>query len=262
MRHPALSPFLCLLALLCMAVTAHAQAPVHECYVVEEYSHNVESSTQGLFYYNGELYESSGGYGKSFIARVDIDSGKHIKKRKLAETLFAEGMAPIGNSFLMLTWKSGKGFVYRLGSLKWMGEFKYPAKAKPNEGWGLTYNGDKFIMSDGSARLHQHTTDSFARTASITVKDGGKPVRMLNELEYVNRYILANIWKSDRIAIIDAATANVVAWIDLSPLRDRLWSGAGVANGIAFDEGNGRLFVTGKNWDRLFAIEIDGFSLF
>lgn len=249
------------LLILTLPAAAGAVSPTYDCYVVGDYSHNVETSTQGLFFHNGELYESSGGYGKSYVARVDLDTGRVLEKKTLPEKYFAEGIAPYGNAFLMLTWKSGKGFVYRLGSLEKTGEFAYRPKQAANEGWGLTFNGDRFIMSDGTARLHQHDTKQFTRLGSITVKDGDKPITRLNELEFVNGYILANVWKSDRIAVIDATTARVRAWIDLAPLRERLFSGAGVANGIAYNHETGELYVTGKNWNRLFAIEVDGFDL-
>lgn len=250
-----------LFIILAVATAANAQAPTYDCYVVGDYSHNVETSTQGLFFHNGELYESSGGYDKSYIARIDLDSGRILQKEAIPGKYFAEGMAPYGNAFLMLTWKSGTGFIYRLGTLEQIGTFAYRPKDANNEGWGLTFNGGRFIMSDGTARLYQHDTNNFTRLGSITVKDGNKPVTRLNELEFVNGYILANIWKSDKIAVIDASTARVEAWINLAPLRQRLFSGAGVANGIAYNHDTRELFVTGKNWDRLFAIEVDGFDL-
>ena len=238
-----------------------AAAPVYQCYIVGDYSHNVQTSTQGLFYHNGDLYETSGGYGRSYLARVELDSGKILKKTTLPDAYFAEGIVPYGSSLLMLTWKSGKGFVYNLHSLEKKKEFRSRPKKSNTEGWGIAFNGDKFIVSDGTSRLYQHDRQSFARRGSIVVKDGNKPVKQLNELEYVNGFILANVWKSDRIAIIDAGTAKVKGWIDLSHLRERLFSGAGVANGIAYNHDTGEIYVTGKNWDRLFAIEIEGFDL-
>jgi glutamine cyclotransferase len=140
--------------------------------------------------------------------------------------------------------------------LKLVDRFAYRAALSSTQGWGLEFDGKRFIMSTGKARLEWHDAKTFAKTGELAVTDDGRPVPMLNELEFVGKWLYANIWKADRVAIIDVAEGSVRAWLDLSPLRERLGRGCGVANGIAYDAAGKRLYVTGKHWDRLFEIEI------
>lgn len=232
-------------------------APVYPCHIKAQYPHDPTASTQGLFYHNDQLYESSGGFGASFIAIVDLETGRHLRKHSIQGRLFAEGFAPHGGKLFLLTWLSGTGLILDPADLDSLGSFSYRRTNESVEGWGLTAANDQFIASSGTARLRFYRTDSFTPSGAVTVIDDGDPVRFLNELEYVNGLVLANIWKHDVIAAIDPATGQVRAWIDISPLRKLLGKNSGVANGIAYDAKNKRLFVTGKHWDKLFHIEVN-----
>jgi len=225
--------------------------------VAAEHPHDPQTSTQGLFIHDGRLYESSGGFDKSFLAMVELETGRHIRKNPLESRDFAEGIAPCKGRLFLLSWLSGTGFIHDLDTLDYQANFAYREKGETIEGWGLTFDGSRFILSSGTARLRFHQPDDFARTGTLVVQDGAKPIRQLNELEYVGGMILANIWKSDRIAVINPESGRVKAWIDLAPLRQRIAPESGVANGIACDTKTGRLFVTGKHWDKLFEIEVD-----
>lgn len=255
-----MKPRLFLLALLLFAASASpslAEAPLLVCRILAEHPHSPESFTQGLFIHKDRLYESSGGYGESFLAEVNLETGRAIRKVPIERRYFAEGIAPYGDSLRLLTWKSGTGFLYSLDTLTRRGSFDYRPYGSSSEGWGLTHDGTNFIRSSGEPTLYVHATSDFSLLRTIPVRDGDKPVPMLNELEYVHGHILANIWKKDRIAVIDPAKGKVRAWIDLSPLRDRIHADSGRANGIAYDADSGRLYVTGKNWNKLFEIKID-----
>ncbi|MEZ7198789.1 glutaminyl-peptide cyclotransferase [Pseudodesulfovibrio karagichevae] len=250
-------PFLLpLLAVLAWAAPAPAQAPILTCRVIAAYPHDPGTSTQGLFFRNGVFYESSGGYGRSFLAMVEPVTGRHLKTVEVAPDLFAEGVAPQGEILRMLTWKSGIGEIYALKDLRRVTSFAYRSTFDDTEGWGLDFDGKRFVMSTGRARLEWRDARTFAKTGELPVTDEGRPVPMLNELEFVGKWLYANIWKADRVAIIDMADGTVRAWLDLSPLRGRLGRDCGVANGIAYDAAGGRLYVTGKHWDQLFEIEI------
>ena len=169
---------------------------------------------------------------------------------------FAEGIAPFKDTLRLLTWQSGTCFVHSLGNLTRTGHFPYRGRGLYHEGWGLAAGKRFFVLSSGTAVLRFHSPESFTLVRALAVTDDGKPVPMLNELEYVEEFIYANIWKSDRIAIIAPTTGEVRAFLDLSPLRDRIAPESGVANGIAFDAGTGRLYVTGKHWDKIFEIAV------
>ncbi|WP_319581808.1 glutaminyl-peptide cyclotransferase [uncultured Pseudodesulfovibrio sp.] len=253
--RPALLLMLCL-ATLAWTTPVRAETPVIPCKVLAAYPHNPGTFTQGLFFHDGVFYESSGGYGRSFLAMMDPASGHPLKTETVAPELFAEGIAPSGENLRMLTWKSGIGQVYTLKGLMPVHPFAYRATAATTEGWGLASDGKRFIMSTGKSRLEWHDAKTFDKTGELSVTDDGQPVHWLNELEFVGEWLYANIWKSDRVAIIDVTDGKVQAWLDLSPLRERLSRGCGVANGIAYDAAGKRLYVTGKNWDQLFEIEI------
>ena len=250
----------CLLALLAVTLpvcTALAGAPVHTCRVKAEFPHDPATFTQGLFVQNGRMFESSGRFGKSFLAEVEPETGRHLRTYRIEASRFAEGIAPYQNTLLLLTWRSGFGFIHSLDDLSLLGSFAYRVPAEHSEGWGLTYDGARFILSSGTDELRFHQPEDFSPMGAVRVHDGGTPVKQLNELEYMDDLVLANIWKQDRIAVIDPSDGRVAAWIDLAPLRQRLAPDSGVANGIAWDPEAARLYVTGKNWDKLFEIAVD-----
>lgn len=231
---------------------AMAQAPTLPYAILHIYPHDPATSTQGLAYRDGLLIESSGGYGKSFVAVVEPETGKHIEMRPIDPVLFAEGLTLRENELFLLTWRAGRGLVFELETLTPVREFGYWA-----EGWGLANDGERFIHSDGTDILRFHRPVDFKRLDLVRVRDGDRPISRLNELEYVNGHVLANIWKTDQVAVIDPKSGQVRGWLDLSPLRAQLSPASGVANGIAFDPATGRLYVTGKNWDKLFVIRVD-----
>ncbi|WP_281761130.1 glutaminyl-peptide cyclotransferase [Pseudodesulfovibrio nedwellii] len=250
---------LIILSFLICPHTTYAETEAHACTLITEFPHNPATSTQGLFFHEGTLYESSGGYGRSFLAKVDLKTGRHLQTVPLKNRYFAEGMAPCGDTFRLLTWRSGTGFIYGLDDMKKRTSFAYRKKSEKTEGWGLAFDGTDFILSSGTASLHFHAPEDFAQIKTVTVTDNNTPVRFLNELEYVNGLLYANIWKSDIMVIIDPESGLVQGRIDLSPLRQRLSEDSGVANGIALNAQTGRLYVTGKHWNKLFEIEIPKF---
>ena len=231
--------------------SAHSgQAPVYGYKVVKVYPHNTSAFTEGLLFHDGYLYESTGVYGNSSLRKVDLSTGKVLRIKRLPDWVFAEGLAFWKDSLVQLTWRSGVGFVYDCGSFNQTGDFRYP-----NEGWGLTGDGKHLIMSDGTDTLRILNPDTFYQIGSIRVTDNGTSVDRLNELEYIKGDIYANVWTSDRIAIIDPDTGIVKGWIDLNGLLDRGSTKADVLNGIAYDAENDSIFVTGKYWPWLFLIE-------
>jgi len=213
--------------------------------------HDPEAYTQGLLYHDGRLYESTGTFGGSSLREVEIETGKVVRKQPLEEKYFAEGMALWGERLFLLTWRKGVAFVFTRDSFKFVEKFKYSG-----QGWGLTHDGRRLIMSDGTAVLGLRDPKTFAKVDNLKVRAAGGPVGVLNELEYVRGYILANVYRSDRIAVIDPESGSVAAWIDLTglPSREFRWQKVEVLNGIAWDRERDRLFVTGKLWPRLFEI--------
>lgn len=249
---------LTLLALPLSPFIAQAEpAPVYSCQIVIEFPHQPDTSTQGLFYLKGRLYESSGGFGESFLTVTNPASGEQDFRVNIDNKHFAEGIALYDNKVFMLTWLSGTGYIHDLTTLQPLTSFAYRLDSEKTEGWGLTFDGQNFILSSGKSELHFHRPTDFARIGNVQVTDDGVPVRLLNELEYVGGRVLANIWKSDKIAVINPLTGHVEAWIDLSTLRTRIAPESGVANGIAYDNKSGRLFVTGKHWDKVFVISLE-----
>ena len=246
---------LILILLLTAAFPALAGAPFIPCRVQAEFPHDPETSTQGLFLQDGRFYESSGGYGRSFLTVVEPETGRRLQTVRIPPDLFAEGIAPYGGTLRLLTWQSGIGHVYTLEGLELVSRFNYRGTSEGVECWGLTFDGDRFILSSGTSQLRFHDPRTFKLLGRIEVTDDGRHVGLLNELEWVDGLLYANVWKSDLIAIIDTDTGTVRAWLDLSPLRERIGANSGVANGIAYDRETGRLFVTGKLWDKLFEIE-------
>ena len=231
-----------------------AEIPTYSYRVVHSFPHDPTAFTQGLLYDDGFLYESTGQYGQSSLRKVELETGTVVQLHQLDDRFFAEGLALFGNRLLQLTWRANKGFAYRLDSFEPLAEFAYPT-----EGWGLTYDGELLVMSDGSATLYFRDPFTFAEVSRIAVAAHGSPVSQLNELEWVAGEVFANIWQTDTIARIDPATGQVAGWIDLTGLlsnEDRRGSNAEVLNGIAYDSEGERLFVTGKRWPKLYQIEL------
>jgi glutamine cyclotransferase len=228
-------------------------APVHTYRVLNAYPHDPGAFTQGLVYENGFLYEGTGLRGHSSLRQVELESGQVIRIHRLPERVFGEGIAIYGDRIVQLTLRSKKAFVYDKATFRVESEFTYSG-----QGWGLTFDGQNFIMSDGTSALYFFEPGSFTRVGQVIVKDRGRPVMGLNELEYMKGEVLANVWRTDLVARISPVTGKVEAWIDLAGLLDRAGSSdtTDVLNGIAYDAESDRLFVTGKLWPSLFEIEI------
>jgi len=229
------------------------KAPISNINIVNIFPHDPESFTEGLVYHKGYLYESTGLNGQSFLKKTEIKSGKIIKEVKLSEKYFAEGMAILDNKIYQLTWQNQTGFIYDLQSFKETGKFSYSG-----EGWGLTTNGEKLFMSNGSPMISCIDPVSFAVIRKIKVHDGKIPVNNLNELEFIRGEIWANIFMEDVIARISPQTGKVLGWIDLGRLRPMFPDPGNrdVLNGIAYDPEGDRIFVTGKYWTKLFEIKV------
>lgn len=224
--------------------------------VVSERPHDTASYTQGLEFRNGMLLESSGQYGSSSIRITDPTTGAVIHKRPVAANVFAEGITVLNNELWVLSWKEGIATVLDAEKLSFLRSHHYAG-----EGWGLTNNGRELIMSDGSNALKFLDPKTFAVRRTVEVRDGGAPVNMLNELEYADGAVWANLWQSGKIARIDPADGRVTGWLDLAGLRGHLAGKGGrpeVMNGIARDPATGHFFVTGKNWPLMFELEVKG----
>jgi glutaminyl-peptide cyclotransferase len=234
--------------------TAAGPPAVYGYTVVRSYPHDPQAFTQGLEYVDGVLYESTGLNGRSGIRKVTLETGAVLQSQPLDPAYFGEGITVWKNRIIQLTWQSGLGFVYDRETLQQQRSFKYTG-----EGWGLTHDGTRLIMSDGSdsGTLRLLDPETLRQVGTLTVRDGGRPVSRLNELEWVKGEIYANVWQSDRVAVISPKTGRVTAWIDLHGLLNpREASGVDVLNGIAYDARGDRLFVTGKLWPRIFQITV------
>ena len=230
-----------------------AQIPVVNVKLLRAYPHDPRAFTQGLEYDGGFLYESTGIAGESTLRKIALDTGKVIQKVDLPSQYFGEGLTIFHEKIYQLTWLSKKGFIYDLRSFRTIGEFPYDA-----EGWGLTHDDKSLIMSDGTNKIRYIDPVSFSVTRTLEVYAGGEGVVNLNELEYVKGEILANIWHSPRIARIDPRSGQVLAWIDLTSIVAKEQHGdEAVLNGIAYDKIGDRLFVTGKNWSKVFQIKVE-----
>jgi glutaminyl-peptide cyclotransferase len=233
--------------------TAADSVPVYTYQVVNTLPHDEEAYTQGLVFHDGQLFESTGLRGESSLRRVELKTGKVKKKVEVAREYFAEGLTIFRDKIFQLTWQSKKGFVYDLKKFKQEGEFSYEG-----EGWGLTNDGHSLIMSDGTNRIRFLDPASFQVQRTISVFDQGQPLTQLNELEYINGEIYANLWKTDRIVRIDPTTGKINAWVDMTGLHHKGGEGAveNCLNGIAYDAEHDRLFVTGKRWPSLYEIRL------
>jgi glutaminyl-peptide cyclotransferase len=229
--------------------------PVSAYRVVHAYPHDPHAFTEGLFYLNGFLYESTGEPGRSTIRKVRLSDGVVLRSRSIAPNLFGEGIVNWGDQIISLTWRDEVGFRWDLGTFKPLAEFHYQG-----EGWAMTQNGKAIILSDGSSVLHVLDPKTLGEVRRVSVTAAGQPVPNLNELEWVRGEILANVWMTNRIARIDPDTGVVKAWIDLSALPEAANQADpdAVLNGIAYDREHDRLFVTGKDWPHLYEIKLTG----
>lgn len=221
--------------------------------IVNTWPHDRDAYTQGLLFHDGKLLESTGQEGKSSLRRVEPETGRVLKKIEVPRPYFAEGITLFRGKIYQLTWLHQRGFIYDAQSFEKVGEFSYRG-----EGWGLTNDGHSLIMSDGTNRIRFLDPDNFQVNKTISVLDRGTPVASLNELEYVNGEIFANVWHKEQVVRIDSQTGRVIGWIDLTGLRalTETSNDEAVLNGIAYDESNNRLFVTGKLWPKLFEIRL------
>jgi glutaminyl-peptide cyclotransferase len=244
---------LSLFALASCGAASTAEPPVDSYRVVREYPHDPTAFTQGLLYLDGKLYESTGLNRQSTVREVRLEDGKVLRSVSLEPQYFGEGLVNWGPDLLSLTWQDGLGFRWNRSDFRRKGEFRYPG-----EGWGLTQDGKNIIMSDGTSELRFLDPATMKERKRVAVTYRGQPVERLNELEWVKGEIFANIWMGRRIARIDPKSGKVKGWIDLSQLAIENANGDpdAVLNGIAYDPKRDRLFVTGKNWAKLFEIDI------
>ncbi len=229
-----------------------ARAPICTYEVVATFPHDPLAFIQGLQWVDGEFYEGTGLVERSSLRRVDPETGKVLQQIALDPQVFGEGITVVGDRIYQLTWQNHVGYVYDRATFTLLRTWEYPT-----EGWGLTYDGQRLIMSDGSATLMFIDPDTLERVGQIPVIDGGQPVSELNELEYINGAVFANVWQTNDILRIDPATGHVLArlnFAELLPPDQR--NGADVLNGIAYDAAGGRLFVTGKLWPSLFEVTL------
>lgn len=237
------------------SVPARTPVPVYGFEVVRVYPHDPEAFTQGLVFRNGELLESTGRY-PSTVRRVRLEDGVVLQQRELDEDYFGEGLTAVGDRVLTLTWKGGKGFIWDPATLEPEGEFAYAG-----EGWGLTHDATRLILSDGTAALRFLDPTTLVETGHVPVTLEGRPVGRINELEWIEGEVFANLWQTDYIVRINPATGAITGIVDLTELmpdRSGLDPTDAVLNGIAWDPEGRRLFVTGKNWPKLFEIRLTG----
>jgi glutamine cyclotransferase len=230
--------------------------PVRSVKVLKTYPHDPQAFTQGLEYFDGFLYESTGEKGQSSLRKVDLESGKVLQKTDLGPEYFGEGLTVFRGKIYQLTWLSQIGFVYDLKTFRKLRDFHYYG-----EGWGLAHDESKLILSDGTNTLRYIDPESFAVVRTVEVYAGKEAVTNLNELECIGNDLYSNVWHANRIARIDGRTGQVRDWIDLSALgAQEQKEPEGVLNGIAFDPARRRFFVTGKNWAHLFEVQIEGIT--
>jgi glutamine cyclotransferase len=234
-------------------LVAAENVPVYRYEVVNAFPHDPDAFTQGLVFHDGKLFESTGKEGKSSVRQVELETGKVLRKVDLDSRFFGEGLTLLQGKLYQLTWEDQLGFIYDARTFEKLGEFNYEG-----EGWGLTDDGAQLIMSDGSSQIRFLDPTKFHLTKTIAVSYQNRPVNEINELEYINGEIYANIWHKNQIARISPQTGQVIGWIDLSGLMpsNEIHDEQAVLNGIAYDSGTGRLFVTGKLWPRLFEIRL------
>jgi len=233
--------------------SASAPAKLDTYEIVNSYPHDPQAFLQGLVWYDNGFYEGTGLEGRSTLRRVEFPSGKVVKSISLAPDLFGEGVALVGDRLVQLTWKAHRGFVYDRDSFKRLREFNYDT-----EGWGITYDGKNLVMSDGSSTLFYLDPETFQTVRRLNVTWNGRPQDQLNELEYIEGEIWANVWQEDFILRIDPETGRVKSYLDMKNLfPPQLRNGSeDVLNGIAYDPQTRRIFISGKLWPRLFEIRL------
>jgi glutaminyl-peptide cyclotransferase len=241
-------------ALVFLALAAATSARADDSYrIVNTWPHDPSAYTQGLVYVDGHLYESTGLNGRSTLRMDDLETGRVLQLKKVAQPYFAEGLTAWGSTLVQLTWQSHVAFVYDRFTFRLLRILRYDC-----DGWGLTADGKSLILSDGTAEIRFFDPATFRELRHIDVKDHGQLVTQLNELEYIHGEIYANVWHTDRIARISPTTGQVLGWINLAGLLTpgEVSNPEAVLNGIAYDAAHDRLFVTGKLWPRLFEIRV------
>ena len=236
--------------------TTSAGLPVWTYEIVNTYPHDTSAYTQGLVWHDGALYESAGQYGRSNLRKVELETGRVLRRTDVPADYFAEGLALLNGKLYQLTWKENNGFIYDLNTFNKTGEFTYGG-----EGWGLAEDGKSLILSDGSNQIRFLDPQTFRVERAINVfenNDTSRPLRDINELEYVRGEIYANVWQTDQIIRIDPKNGRLLGVIDMTGILPgkRVDEADDVLNGIAFDAQHQRLFVTGKRWPKLFEIRL------
>ncbi|QOL50801.1 glutaminyl-peptide cyclotransferase [Massilia litorea] len=253
------SAILALVLASCVSTAAVAAIPVYGFIVKNTYPHDPQAFTQGLFFRDGQLYETTGIIGRSTLRRVELKSGKVVQKTELPKEVFGEGSTAVGENILGLTWQSKTGYVFDAKTFAMKAKFPYEG-----EGWGLASDAKNVYMSDGSASIRVLDPGTLKELRRVQVTAEGKPIDSLNELEIVDGELFANVWGTDVIARIDPASGKVTGWIDLTNLLPREKRGTNsvdaVLNGIAYDGKHRKLYVTGKFWPKLFEIELVRFE--
>ena len=246
----------CLFAILLMSLLvgscADASVSQYKLEVVAEYPHDTESYTQGLFFHEGQMYETTGLRGKSTLRKVDVTTGKPVVKYDFSDKYFVEGSVVFNDNLYILTWDSKVAFVYDADSLKYKSTWKYP-----REGWGITTDGKQLIASDGSSMLY-FMDDKFSLKRRVYVKYEDRPVRWLNELEYIEGKIWANVYTTDEIVIINPKDARVEGIVDCRGLlpKEMYTPDTDVLNGIAYNPDTGKIYLTGKNWPKMYEVKL------
>jgi glutamine cyclotransferase len=233
----------------------HAQTPVYDYEVVNRYPHTPTAYTQGLRFFDGLMYEGTGRNGQSLLKKYRLEDGEVLQSKRLSDRYFGEGIEIVGDRIFQLTWRAHMVFVYDLESFEQLDTFY-----NPTEGWGLTYDGEQLILSDGSSNLYFIDPANFVTTRKVEVKLDGNAVSSLNELEYIDGEVWANIWQTDFIVRIDPVTGTVNSLVNLTGLSDQTIrsESEAVLNGIAYDVAQDRLLVTGKLWSDIFEIRLTG----
>lgn len=229
--------------------------PVQQCgyRILAEYPHDRTAFTQGLFWHDGYYYEGTGQYGQSRLSRVDLATGKALKTQPLSAQHFGEGVTRWGDQIIGVTWKSGVGYRWRLKDLKPLGQFRFEG-----EGWGVTMIGAELALSDGTANIRFYDPETMVEKRRVIVTLGGRPITMINELETIDGKIWANVWMTDVVIRINPADGRIDQLVNFTGLRDQAGAMGHdmVLNGIAWDDHKKRLFVTGKNWPKLYQVEV------
>ena len=237
-----------------MILVSCAEAGVREygIEVVSSYPHDTDSYTQGLFIHDGQMYESTGVKGKSTFRKIDLQTGKALRRLDFDRKYFVEGSVIFSDELFILTWESRVAFIYDANTLEYKSSWKYP-----REGWGITTDGKQLIASDGASYLY-FMNEKFAVDRKVMVTLEGRPVRFLNELEYIDGKVWANVYMTDEIVIIDPKDGEVEGVIDCRGLlpRSMRTPDTDVLNGIAYDSDNGKIYLTGKNWPKLYEVRL------